>query len=53
MTKPLDKDAIAKAMQQAAWVAVHGTREEQAGKFMPERYRDAKVEAAPAKARRF
>ncbi len=53
MNKPLDRDVIAKAMQRAAWVAVHGTREEQSGKFMPERYLDAKSDApAAVKARR-
>lgn len=34
MNKPLDHDAIAKAMKEAAWVAKHGTREERSGRFM-------------------
>jgi hypothetical protein len=33
--KPLDHDSIARAMKEAAWVAKHGTREQRAGRFMP------------------
>ena len=40
MTKPLDREGIAAAMREAAWKAVHGTREERSGVFKP----------APAKA---
>lgn len=37
MNKPLDRDSIARAMNEAAWVAKHGTREERSGKFIPPR----------------
>ena len=36
MNKPLfDHETILKAGKRAAWVAKHGTREEQSGKFLP------------------
>ena len=35
MTKPLDREGIAAAMREAAWKAVHGTREERSGVFKP------------------
>jgi len=35
MTKPLDREGIAEAMRDAAWKAVHGTREERSGVFNP------------------
>jgi hypothetical protein len=35
MSHPLDQDEIAKAMQRAAWIAAHGTRDERAGRFTP------------------
>lgn len=34
MKKPLDRDAIAAAMRDVAWKAVHGTREDRSGKFI-------------------
>lgn len=33
MTKPLDREGIAAAMRDAAWKAIHGTREERSGMF--------------------
>ncbi len=36
MTKPLDSDAIARAMREAARIAKHGSPEQQAGMFKPE-----------------
>jgi hypothetical protein len=35
MSKPLDRDGIAAAMRDAAWKAIHGTREERSGVFNP------------------
>jgi len=34
MKKPLDRDAIAAAMRDVAWKALHGTREDRSGKFI-------------------
>lgn len=34
MTKTPDPESIAKAMRDAAWIAIHGTREERSGKFI-------------------
>ncbi|WP_165188211.1 hypothetical protein [Caulobacter soli] len=36
MTKPLDSDAIARAMHEAARIAKHGSPEQRAGRFKPE-----------------
>ena len=48
MTKPLDRDGIAAVMRDAAWKAVHGTREERSGVFKPA----DTVKPASAKARK-
>ena len=34
VNKPLDRESIAKAMKEAAWIAKHGTREQRAGRFV-------------------
>jgi hypothetical protein len=34
MSNPPDRDSIAKAMREAAWVSTHGTREERSGRFI-------------------
>lgn len=36
MTKPFDIKDVDAAAQRAAWKAVHGTREDKAGRFYPE-----------------
>ena len=48
MTKGLDREVIAEAMREAGRKAVHGTREEQAGKFKPPRTSAELDEAAPS-----
>ena len=35
VTKPLDRDLIARAMKRAAKIAAHGTPEQRAGMFRP------------------
>ncbi len=35
MSNPPDRESIAKAMRDAAWIATHGTREERSGRFIP------------------
>lgn len=35
VTKPLDRDLIARAMKRAAQIAAHGTPEQRAGMFRP------------------
>jgi hypothetical protein len=47
MNKPLDRNSIARAMKEAAWVAKHGTREERSGRFLPPQ--QAPVIAEPGK----
>jgi len=47
MNTPLDRDAIAAAMRDVAWKAVHGTREERSGKFIDTR--TAPQKSAPPK----
>ncbi|KPF84653.1 hypothetical protein IP78_00845 [Brevundimonas sp. AAP58] len=35
MSTIFDRETTLKALRDAAWVAKHGTREEQSGKFLP------------------
>jgi len=35
MSSIFDRETTLKALRDAAWIAKHGTREEQSGKFLP------------------
>lgn len=35
MSLTFDNDTVLKALRRAAWVAKHGAREEQSGRFLP------------------
>ena len=51
MNKPLDRESIAKAMKEAAWVAKHGTREERSGRFIAPHGSAPKLKAEPKSGR--
>ncbi len=50
MSNPPDRESIAKAMQDAAWIATHGTREERSGRFISAKP-STSSETTPKKAR--
>jgi hypothetical protein len=47
MTKPFDWNDVDAALKRAAWKAVHGTREDKAGRFSPEPKGSVVKEAGP------